>query len=504
MSSSYATNLARWNAIPMSRESPTIAGTKRSRSSTPPPVIKLEGDYDSSDEDNVSLISRSPSPTRKADDMDITTYDEHHPGAPREIITVETKIKSNNKGYALLAKLGWVEGQSLGLSGEGRVDPIPFSIKNDVTGLGKRAQDERIIESTVSQRRELDSERQVKETWEQRQSREQKAAEKEALASQIANTIKAFYCELCDKQYQTVAQYDEHCNSYAHHHKQRFKDMQTNAKGLALGQADKEARLAKERKREEKELKRMAKARGVKVGDLAGIIAPAPKVLPASSITPIAASGFKGSSWATVNAPTNVQPSEQAAPKKSGWATVNTPATTQTQTGWRTVSSNAAAAPQASAGTGFRTSGFETLATSSQGTRPIDNMEVDVNPPAAASRWARTTAPLPAISQAPPPPPSSAPPPPPPSMYSRPEPTAYPPPSSSVPPPPPPSFSHPDDRFQSGTWSDYRESHRDANDPHFNRAHEQGSQPHRPRSPPRRDRYGDRDYRRWDDRYSRR
>ena len=51
--------------------------------------------------------------------MDITTYDEHHPGVVREVITVETKIKSSNKGYAMLAKLGWTAGQPLGLSGEG-------------------------------------------------------------------------------------------------------------------------------------------------------------------------------------------------------------------------------------------------------------------------------------------------------------------------------------------------------------------------------------------------
>lgn len=89
----------------------------------------------------------------------------------------------------MLAKLGWSAGQPLGLSGDGtstfcipfkpnidistgRVDPIPFSVKNDVTGLGKRAQDERMIETTVSQRRDLDSERQIKETTEQRQTRE--------------------------------------------------------------------------------------------------------------------------------------------------------------------------------------------------------------------------------------------------------------------------------------------------------------------------------------------
>ena len=51
--------------------------------------------------------------------MDITTYDQHHSAPEREVITVETKIKSTNKGYSILTKLGWKAGQPLGLSGEG-------------------------------------------------------------------------------------------------------------------------------------------------------------------------------------------------------------------------------------------------------------------------------------------------------------------------------------------------------------------------------------------------
>lgn len=54
----------------------------------------------------------------------------------------------------------------------GRVDPIPFQIKRDSTGLGKTTQDVRMIETTVSQRRGLDSERQQKETEDQRRARE--------------------------------------------------------------------------------------------------------------------------------------------------------------------------------------------------------------------------------------------------------------------------------------------------------------------------------------------
>lgn len=54
----------------------------------------------------------------------------------------------------------------------GRVEPIPFVLKNDSTGLGKNNQDVRMIESTVSTRRGLDSERQTKETEDQRRARE--------------------------------------------------------------------------------------------------------------------------------------------------------------------------------------------------------------------------------------------------------------------------------------------------------------------------------------------
>ena len=43
-----------------------------------------------------------------------------------EVVTVETKIKPTNKGFAMLAKLGWVQGQPLGLSGQGMLLPLPI------------------------------------------------------------------------------------------------------------------------------------------------------------------------------------------------------------------------------------------------------------------------------------------------------------------------------------------------------------------------------------------
>ncbi|KAF9017151.1 hypothetical protein BDZ89DRAFT_1075015 [Hymenopellis radicata] len=65
----------------------------------------------------------------------------------------------------------------------------------------------------VITRRGLDSERQTKETEEQRRMREDDAARRSAIASEVSDILKAFYCSLCDKQFKNVAQYDEHTNS---------------------------------------------------------------------------------------------------------------------------------------------------------------------------------------------------------------------------------------------------------------------------------------------------
>ncbi|XP_024916733.1 uncharacterized protein LOC107989327 [Cynoglossus semilaevis] len=54
-----------------------------------------------------------------------------------------------------------------------------------------------------------------------------------------------FYCELCDKQYVRHQQFDNHINSYDHHHKQRLKDLKQREFYRALG-------CRRQRKRREK------------------------------------------------------------------------------------------------------------------------------------------------------------------------------------------------------------------------------------------------------------
>jgi len=55
------------------------------------------------------------------DEGSIHKYDEYVRGPIREVITVDTKIKPTNKGFELLTKLGWREGQPVGLAPDGEL-----------------------------------------------------------------------------------------------------------------------------------------------------------------------------------------------------------------------------------------------------------------------------------------------------------------------------------------------------------------------------------------------
>ncbi|KAI0252591.1 hypothetical protein BJV78DRAFT_1124395 [Lactifluus subvellereus] len=351
-----AESIARWNAIPMTRPEydPTpFADNVEDEESEED--AKLDGDES---DDDISLVSRSPSPV-PGDQMDIDKYDDYVRGPVREVITVDTKIKSTNKGFEMLSKLGWVEGQPLGLSQDARIDPIPFHVKNDATGLGKTSQDFRMIETTVSQRRELDSERQRNETEEQRKAREGDVARRAALQTEISEVLRPFYCTVCEKQFRNVAQYDEHTNSYAHHHKIRFRDMQNAQRAKQNTPEEQDKRKEKERKREEKDLRKIAAAAGVRMAKSA---ASAQALAPVSTTGESKPTGFKKGGWASVPPGTADSSSAETPPTRTGWAAVGS-------------SANPSPSPPPAPDTLFSSGGSSTAPATSSQPRDLSNRD---------------------------------------------------------------------------------------------------------------------------------
>ncbi|XP_061766600.1 G patch domain-containing protein 11-like isoform X1 [Nerophis ophidion] len=49
---------------------------------------------------------------------------------------LQSSISNENKGFALLKKMGYKAGQGLGKEGAGRIEPIPLNIKTDRGGIG--------------------------------------------------------------------------------------------------------------------------------------------------------------------------------------------------------------------------------------------------------------------------------------------------------------------------------------------------------------------------------
>ncbi|RHY80906.1 hypothetical protein DYB37_013774 [Aphanomyces astaci] len=48
------------------------------------------------------------------------------------------EIPASNKGYKMLAGMGWKAGEGLGVDKQGRTEPVPTCYKRDRAGLGKK------------------------------------------------------------------------------------------------------------------------------------------------------------------------------------------------------------------------------------------------------------------------------------------------------------------------------------------------------------------------------
>ncbi|KAG0167910.1 G patch domain-containing protein 8 [Apophysomyces sp. BC1034] len=231
---------------------------------------------------------------------------------------METHIPETNVGYRLLQRMGWKAGQGLGSQGQGRKDPVPIDLKLDSLGVGKAGEENAYHVSSTAKRKALDSEKQLEETHEEKQQREVKAVRQEAIARELQVVKRAFYCELCDKQYRKISEYEQHLQSYDHHHRKRFKDMKAQARKSSFVQSEKEKKRERERKREERELKRMQEAMRKPTSAPSDKKESVPVAHGNVGWTPVPKSSSNesraGGGWTTVAAPSQT----------GGWATVQT------------------------------------------------------------------------------------------------------------------------------------------------------------------------------------
>ncbi|PWN47576.1 hypothetical protein IE53DRAFT_412946 [Violaceomyces palustris] len=270
---------------------------------------------DEEGEDRTDLLETEPLPFRETGSLNIEDdlIDLRGDGGRRNKITVETRIDETNVGMRMLRLMGWSEGTGLGARRDGRLDPVPISEKrgSDLTGIGKMSLDSKVIDDSTSHRKELESERMLKETEEDRRAREEMVAKRTAIKEETLAAIQNFRCELCEKQYKLHSEFDNHMNSYDHHHKKRMKEMLSSQKLSHSNQAAAQKRREKERKREEKELKRLVNGAGGSNLGSAGIGPP---------VTTKTVEGTGGGGWKKTFSSSSSSTSSKVT--SGGWKTV--------------------------------------------------------------------------------------------------------------------------------------------------------------------------------------
>lgn len=136
-------------------------------------------------------------------------------------------------GFKLIQKLGWQNGTGLGKFEQGRVDPVPFEMKDDHMGLGRWTLELELAQDATEKRRQMEAE---KELTDDLMEKYREKAEKDKMINETLTEMnKAFYCELCDRQYTKYSEYDNHINSYSHHHEQRLRDLKEYETGRKFG-----------------------------------------------------------------------------------------------------------------------------------------------------------------------------------------------------------------------------------------------------------------------------
>ena len=144
--------------------------------------------------------------------------------------SMEEHIPDTNRGYTLLCKMGWGRGSGIGRRGGGIIEPVRLSEQHGFLGLGKWTEDEANATAATEHRKAMTSELIAFEDEAAREAREAEVAKQQSIADAVSQQTSSFYCDICDKQYVKVTEYENHLSSYDHHHKKRFREMQARCK----------------------------------------------------------------------------------------------------------------------------------------------------------------------------------------------------------------------------------------------------------------------------------
>ena len=154
------------------------------------------------------------------------TIDQSFDASSSTQASMDEHIPEYNRGYKLLAKMGWRRGEGCGRRAGGRVEPVRITEQYATLGLGKATEYFETATAATETRRAMMSEVIASEDADAKAAREAKELQKQGIAEAVCKQVESFYCEVCDKQYTKVTEYENHLSSYDHHHKKRFKEMQ--------------------------------------------------------------------------------------------------------------------------------------------------------------------------------------------------------------------------------------------------------------------------------------
>lgn len=123
-------------------------------------------------------------------------------------------LSMDSWAYNVMHKMGWDGHSGLGARNQGRTQPIDINIKNDLFGLGKPNLSKNKYESNISKKKfETGKDISIGDPTDP----EEKILEGEKELSSV-------FCEICDKQYTSVVDFQSHLSSYNHYQNKKIAD----------------------------------------------------------------------------------------------------------------------------------------------------------------------------------------------------------------------------------------------------------------------------------------